>query len=212
MNTTANLKHSLSAIAIAAALALPLAAAPSASWADEGTNASQVAKNAATTASVKARLMADDRTQAFDINVDTTGDGHVILRGTAPSEEAKQVAGELAAQADGATRVENALVVAPPGSVAERSAPPATASQHARQGLERAGEATGEAWLSTKVKAALLADGDVKGLDIKVRSEADVVTLEGEVPSEAMKARAIELAADVEGVARVDSRNLIVSR
>lgn len=211
MSTQTKIKQSFSSLALATALALPLAAAPAA-FASETARAGQAVENAAITASIKSQLIADERTRAFDINVDTTGEGQVLLRGTAPSEDAKRAAAEIAAQVDGVSAVENAIVVAPPGSVAERSAPPATASQHARHGLDRAGEATSDAWLTTKVKAALMADSDVKGLRIKVRTDDNVVRLEGEVPDEAMKARAIELAAGIEGVVHVDSDDLIVSR
>ncbi len=198
----------LPALAIAAALALPLAA-PIA-HAGGATEAGRTLDNAALTASIKTQLMADERTKAFDINVDTTGTGYVTLRGTAPSAEARRVAGGIALATKGVTQVENALIVAPKGSVAAASAPPETLSQHAKKAGREVAEGSGEVWLTTKVKTALLADPAVKGLDIKVRSEDDVVTLSGTVPSLAMRARAIEVAAGVEGVARVDTSELRV--
>lgn len=212
INRHANPNHrTLFAIAIATALALPLAPAI-ADDRKEQTSIGQTVENAAITASIKTRLMADERTKAFDINVDTDANGRVLLRGTAPSQASKLAAGEIARGVGGVTSVENALVVAPEGSVAERSAPPATASQAAERTGERTSGPINDAWITGKVKAALLADTDVKGLAIDVDTHNRVVFLKGEVPSLAMQARAIEVAAGIEGVTRVDTSMLTVKR
>ncbi|TXK62383.1 BON domain-containing protein [Alkalisalibacterium limincola] len=71
-----------------------------------------------------------------------------------------------------------------------------------------AGEAVGDAWITTKVKSKLLADGDVSGFDISVETRDNVVHLSGEVETQAQINEAVRLAADTEGVTRVDASAL----
>lgn len=59
--------------------------------------------------------------------------------------------------------------------------------------------------LTTKVKAALLADEMVKGTQINVDSNAGVVTLNGAVDSAAHMQRAEQIARGVSGVTRVQN-------
>jgi len=59
---------------------------------------------------VQSRLADDPGIDASDIEVDVQG-AHVILRGSVPSELTKQMAEVIAFEAEGVTRVENALVV-----------------------------------------------------------------------------------------------------
>lgn len=66
--------------------------------------------DAAITASVNTDLAKDNDLSALKINVDTSN-GHVTLRGTAPSEEAKQRATKLASNVKGVTSVDNELTV-----------------------------------------------------------------------------------------------------
>jgi hyperosmotically inducible protein len=60
-----------------------------------------------------------------------------------------------------------------------------------------------DAWLTTKVKLALLTTKDVPSMAIDVDTVHDVVTLSGKVETEAAKARAGEVAKGVEGVKEV---------
>lgn len=166
--------------------------------------------NAAITATIKTKLMADGRTKAFDINVDTDGTGKVTLRGTAPTAASKAAAEEIARGVKGVTAVDNALIVAPRGSVAAKSAEPATASQKLEAHGKHAGKAVSDGWITTKVKSEFLASREVKGLDINVSTRGGVVTLAGTVPTEAMRSRAIEIASVVDGVKRVDAQALMV--
>lgn len=59
--------------------------------------------------------------------------------------------------------------------------------------------------VTTKVKSALLADPDVKGLDIKVETRKGKVQLSGFVDSQAQIDRATAVTRGVEGVTSVDS-------
>lgn len=59
--------------------------------------------------------------------------------------------------------------------------------------------------VTTKVKSALLADPDIKGLDIKVETRKGKVQLSGFVDSQAQIDRATAVTRGVEGVTSVDS-------
>jgi hyperosmotically inducible periplasmic protein len=65
---------------------------------------------AAITPEVKARLARDPAVSALAINVDTEG-GRVVLRGSAPSGDARSRATELARGVDGVVSVDNDLTV-----------------------------------------------------------------------------------------------------
>jgi hyperosmotically inducible periplasmic protein len=66
--------------------------------------------------------------------------------------------------------------------------------------------------ITTKVKASFVADATVSALAIDVDTAQGVVSLTGMVNSEAERQRAIQLAQGVEGVKRVEARNLVVKR
>lgn len=68
----------------------------------------------------------------------------------------------------------------------------------------------GDAWITTKVKADLLATEDVSGTDIKVETVNGVVKLSGTVKSQAQIDKAVSVAKGIDGVARVDSSGLSV--
>jgi len=68
-----------------------------------------------------------------------------------------------------------------------------------------------DTWITTKVKAALLADGDVSGLDITVETANGTVSLSGDVDSRDQIDRATAIARDIEGVRAVDTKQLAVN-
>jgi len=65
-----------------------------------------------------------------------------------------------------------------------------------------------DTWITTKVKADLLATENVSGLDIKVETVDGVVTLMGAVTSQAQKDKAVEVARQIKGVKRVEASGL----
>ena len=75
----------------------------------------------------------------------------------------------------------------------------------AKQATNTAAATVDNAALTTKVKAALLADDQVKGTQINVDSSAGVVKLTGTVDTPAQVARAVEVAKGVQGVQKVES-------
>ncbi|ODS62562.1 MAG: hypothetical protein ABS41_09430 [Arenimonas sp. SCN 70-307] len=199
---------------LATAIALGFGAASASAQAEEQRaerTASQVATDAAITASVKTKLLADDRTKGFDINVDTWN-GVVTLTGGADSQAAKLAASELAGRAENVVLIKNNLVVAAPGSEARQDANTATLSGELREGMDEAGDGIDDAWIATKVKSQLLADEQVKGTDINVDVKGNVVTLTGTAPSLEARNKAVELAQSTRGVRSVVATGLRVVR
>ena len=192
------LRRSMSSLALVAALG----AAPALANESEVGN---VLSESALTAEVKARLMADDLTRGININVDSN-DGMVTLRGTVPSEAAREKAEEIVMSVDGAATVTNNLVVG------DSSSNPQTVTAKVKKAGEEAGESISDGWITAKVKTTLLADDDIAGLDIEVSTQNGEVSLAGEVPSKAHWDKAVRMAFGVEGVMRVDAEALVVKK
>jgi len=164
-------------------------------------SATQRVDDAAITAQVKTRLLADEVTRSININVDTEA-GVVTLRGTAPSAAAKAKAEEIAKSVEGVQVVADSLLVG------DSSMNPQTATAKVKKAASEGEHAAGDAWVTTKVKAQLLADSDIKGLDINVSTKDGVVTLAGLVPSKTVRDKAIAIAQGVKGVKSVNSEAL----
>lgn len=207
MNT---LKSSLIAASVAAVLAT--ATLPLTAYATDPApqrTAGQTIDDASITASIKTKLLADERTKGFDINVDTVR-GQVTLSGGADSAAAKQAATDLARSASGVVGVDNRLVVAAPGTQARQAANTATASGEVRSAMSDTGEVIDDAWITTKVKSQLVAERSVPGTDITVETKNNVVHLRGTVESTEARAEAIRIAEATRGVRSVDARELNV--
>lgn len=63
-----------------------------------------------------------------------------------------------------------------------------------------------DAVITTKVRAALISDEDIKSLDIKVKTYKGEVMLSGFANNQAQIDRSVAVAADVEGVKKVDNK------
>jgi osmotically-inducible protein OsmY len=89
--------------------------------------------------------------------------------------------------------------------------------QEAARDLQAAGSQAGEAVtegandvaITTKVKAALAADGALSATDIEVDTEAGRVALSGTAPDEAARERATSLVTAIEGVVAVENRLIV---
>jgi osmotically-inducible protein OsmY len=82
----------------------------------------------------------------------------------------------------------------------------------AMTGRQSAGEAVSDSAITTKVKTNLLGDSVLGATAIDVDTTAGVVVLNGIMRSAQERQRAIQIAQSVEGVKRVDGRNLMVRR
>lgn len=74
---------------------------------------------------------------------------------------------------------------------------------------DKAGNAIEDGAITAKVKTALLADPDVKGLMIDVDTKNGVVTLKGTADKAANRDRAVAIAKDTSGVKSVDSQLVV---
>lgn len=69
---------------------------------------------------------------------------------------------------------------------------------------------TADATITSKVKTKLIKDKHIQALDINVDTYEGVVTLHGNVPSDNIKERAIQLASSVKGVKKIVTKLVIV--
>ena len=199
----------LKATLLGAAIILALGACAGTVTTDKsGTRTVATAIDDATiTGSVKSKLLADERTKGFDINVDTAR-GVVTLTCGADSQMSKNTAGSLAASATGVVRVKNQLVVAAAGSERREDANTATASGEVRETMDESGDGIDDGWITTKVKSQLLADPGTKGLNIMVETHANIVHLSGVAATAASRDLAISIARNTRGVRGVDATRL----
>jgi hyperosmotically inducible protein len=89
----------------------------------------------------------------------------------------------------------------PPAGGADTSAAPSTSDM-----ANNAANAADDTVITAKVKAALLADTEVKGLDIKVETNQGNVSLSGTVSSQAQIDNALRITRNIEGVKNVDNK------
>jgi osmotically-inducible protein OsmY len=156
----------------------------------------------------------DAKGRAIDV---TTNNRVVTLTGTVETEQARQLAVQIARDTDGVARVDDRLVVGPEARQQARAqARDATAGAPAESRTAEPGESerpvgTGgsatdqpNAWVTTKIHAKYFTDGLVKGRNIDVDTNNGVVTLTGHVESEAERQQAVRIAQDTEGVRRVE--------
>ena len=157
--------------------------------------------DAGITTNVKSKLVADDLVKARQIDVDTQ-EGVVTLSGTVQSSEEEAQALQIARDTNGVASVVDNINVS-----AERDAAPTTGlGESASSMASDAMDAAGDAGIAAKVKTALMADTSVSGLSIDVDTANGVVTLTGTVNNAAEKAKAIEIAAKVDNVMRVEDK------
>jgi hyperosmotically inducible protein len=93
-------------------------------------------------------------------------------------------------------------VTTPDGS---RTTTTVTPNPAARNAAARAGDAVGDAAITAKVKSALMADPDVKALQIDVDTQGGVVTLNGKVDRRTNVDKAMQIAQGVDGVRSVEN-------
>jgi osmotically-inducible protein OsmY len=142
---------------------------------------------------VEYRLETNASVRKYDIKVNATG-GKVTLTGDVATAAQKAEAGKVA-KVTGVTSVDNQIKVDPNTDK--------TLAERTKSGLNKAGQAITDAWITTKVKWFMTGDDLLKGSDINVDTTNKVVTLKGTVKTQAGRARALALAKDTDGVTRV---------
>jgi osmotically-inducible protein OsmY len=153
------------------------------------------------TTQINARYFANREVSPWSVDVTTTSDGVVTLSGTVGSEEARQEAVRIARETDGVRRVDDRLRI-------ERDDQRGVATTGAdRPDAERrddrqrdSDQPIADAWITTKIQSRYYLDQDIRGRSIDVQTTDGVVTLSGEVRSEAEKRQAVALARNTDGV------------
>ncbi|WP_047128091.1 BON domain-containing protein [Xanthomonas arboricola] len=81
---------------------------------------------------------------------------------------------------------------------------------HAADNINESKKPVTDTWITTKVKADLLATDNVSGTDVKVETKNGIVTLTGTVATKAEHDKAVAVAKGIEGVKSVKSIGLKV--
>jgi len=122
---------------------------------------------------------------------------------TTPAEPAAPAA--TAPAATTAPAADNAAAAANNAAAAANNAA-AAAGSAAANATDKAGDALSDSAVTGKVKAALLADAEVKGTDINVETNKGDVMLSGFVESQAQIDKAATLAKNIDGVKQVSNK------
>jgi hyperosmotically inducible protein len=150
--------------------------------------AADAARDVWITSMAKMRLLADSRTPALDINVDTR-DGVVTLFGIVPGNEAKRAAEADARKVSGVRRVRNELQVVP--------------------SAKQSGVKAQDDEIEREVKKALQKHEDLKGVDVAVKN--CVARLTGSVSTSMQRLAAAVVARSTPGVCSVQDDLRIVN-
>lgn len=163
----------------------------------EQQDAREFASDAMITARVKTALLTDKRVDGLPIDVDTKN-GVVTLKGEVDDAAKIDQAAKLAAAVEGVASVSNSLAVNR-DAVASR----ADAKSDEERGI---GRAVDDGVITGKVKTALIADAEIKGLMIDVDTNRGVVTLSGQVETTAQLDKVMKIAGQTEGVNAVNNQ------
>lgn len=131
------------------------------------------------TSSVKSALLADADIKSFDFKVETRK-GEVLLSGFVDNQAQLDRATAVTRAVSGVKGIQNNVVL--------------------KGGPTSVGKKVDAGIITSKVKAALLADPLIKSIDIKVVTRDDEVLLTGFVDNQGQVDRAMEVARSIEGV------------
>lgn len=162
------------------------------------------AKDAWIDGKAEATLLFNGNLDSFDINTDVK-DGNVVLTGKVENSVDKKLAEELVANIDGVTSVDNKLTVVADNDMHQEM------SDDMEDTVDEGTNELTDAKIATVIKTRLLMDTDISGFDIDVDVENGVVTLTGEVDSDAERDLAIEIAKNASDVKDVESDLRVVT-
>jgi osmotically-inducible protein OsmY len=145
------------------------------------------------TTKIQAQYFTNPGLKPWNIDVTSTSDGVVTLRGQVDNATDKQQAVTIARNTEGVTRVDDHLRV--------RAATAAGAEDTSKPTITQP-----DGWITAKIQAKYFMDGYVKGRDIDVDTSNGVVTLKGAVESEAERRQAEALARSTDGVREVQNQ------
>jgi hyperosmotically inducible periplasmic protein len=168
----------LTTLAMMMTLTLPATAIAGNDWKDG-------AKDAWIDGKAETTLLLNGNLNSFNINTDVKA-GVITLTGKVESEVDKALAEELLENLDGVARVDNKLTV-----------------MAKTDNRKEDNSALKDAKIATVVKTRLLFESEVSGTSIDVDAKNGVVTLQGEVDSDAEKDLAIAIAKNTDDVTKV---------
>lgn len=142
--------------------------------------------DSATISNVKSGLGQSSLVSGYDINV-ASQEGHVTLTGQVPSADVKNLAGQIAENTSGVSKVDNLIVIDPS---AKRSAESSRVED-----LD----------LKTGLAHAISQAPDLANKKIDIAVENQVVTLSGTVDTMAQRAQAEQIAKTTPGVSAVNN-------
>ena len=154
------------------------------------------------TTRIQAQYFADDQVKARYIDVSTT-DKVVTIKGFVDSPAARDRALAIARNTSGVRQVDDQLLIGQSPKAFESTQPVATS------GISQPTPASGDApvddsRLTSSIQAKFFLDPVIKARHIDVDARGGVVTLHGEVASEAERANALLLARTADGVQRLE--------
>jgi len=173
-------------------------------------NAGDATADAAITAKVKTAYLADTDVKGLQIDVDTKG-GVVTLNGNGNNAGNVDKAVSIAKGIDGVKSVQNNLTAGGNATMAS-SAMDNTKDAANKTGsamstaADNTGSMLGDAAITAKVKSALLADPDVKGLKVDVDTKDNIVTLSGTLDNRGFADKAESIAKGIDGVKSVNNK------
>jgi hyperosmotically inducible protein len=159
-----------------------------------------------TTTQVQAKYFADRDIKARYIDV-STHDHVVSLEGYVQNDDVRQRAVQMAKGTGGVRDVQDRLLIgqAPQNASKSQPAPSApVATSGAANAVNTAAARLDDGRITTMIQAKFFLDSTVKGRRIDVDTSSGVVTLRGEVASDAERSQALRLARETDGVQRVE--------
>ena len=162
------------------------------------------AKDAWIDGKAEATLLFNGNLDSFDINTDVK-DGNVVLTGKVENSVDKKLAEELVANIDGVVSVDNKLTIVADDDM------DSDLSDDAEDAVDEGTSELTDAKIATVIKTRLLMDTDISGFDIDVDVENGVVTLTGEVDSDAERDLAVEIAKNASDVKDVENNLRVVT-
>jgi hyperosmotically inducible protein len=136
------------------------------------------------TAQVKSKLIADPGVKGFDFKVDTRK-GEVQLSGYVDDQTQIDRAIAIARHVEGVNSVDNRVSL--------------------KVGVASIGNQIDDSIVTASVKSALLADNDVRGLQIGVVTRKGIVQLSGYVDNQGQSGHAVAIASTTDGVQGVNN-------
>jgi len=162
------------------------------------------AKDAWIDGKAEATLLFNGNLDSFDINTDVK-DGNVVLTGKVENSVDKKLAEELVANIEGVVSVDNKLTIVADDDM------DSDLSDDAEDAVDEGTSELTDAKIATVIKTRLLMDTDISGFDIDVDVENGVVTLTGEVDSDAERDLAVEIAKNASDVKDVENNLRVVT-